>query len=133
MAVIVIDTSAAIAYLRSEPEAPRIEQALASGDELAMSAVSAFETRIVLGTRLGPTVVQTFELFLVRAGIAVHPFDAPQVQVAHRAYMRFGKGSGHGAALNMGDCATYALAHLLKAKLLYVGHDFAKTDIDAAI
>jgi ribonuclease VapC len=133
MAVIVVDTSAVIAYLRSEPEAASVEGVLTSGDELAMSAVSAFETRIVLGARFGPSVVQSFELFLVRAAVAVHPFDDSHAQMAHRAYMRFGKGTGHGANLNMGDCAAYALALSLNAQLLYVGGDFAKTDVDAAI
>ena len=132
MAVIVVDTSAIIAYLRAEPEAATVEQVLTGGEELAMSAVSTFEARIVLGARFGPTVVQTFELFLVRAAIAVHPFDESQAQMAHRTYMRFGKGTGHGAGLNMGDCAAYALARSLNAKLLYVGDDFAKTDVDAA-
>ncbi len=133
MAVIVVDTSAVIAYLRSEPAAATVERVMAGGDELAMSAVSTFETRIVLGVRFGPTAVHTFELFLVRIAIAVHPFDESQAQMAHRAYMRFGKGTGHGAGLNMGDCAAYALARSLNAKLLYVGDDFTKTDIDAAL
>jgi len=133
MAVIVVDTSAVIAYLRSEPEATAVEQVLTGGDELAMSAVSAFEARIVLGARFGPSVVQALELFLVRTAIEVHPFDDSQAQMAHRAYLRFGKGTGHGASLNMGDCASYALAQSLSARLLYVGSDFAKTDVDAAM
>src|SRR5262245_1538562 len=98
-----------------------------------MSAVSTFEARIVLGVRFGPAMVQTFELLLVRSLVTVHPFDESLAQMAHRAYLRFGKGTGHGASLNMGDCAAYALASSLNARLLYVGSDFAKTDVDAAI
>lgn len=131
--MIVVDTSAVIAHLRSEPEATAIERILAGRDELSMSAVTTYETRIVLGLRFGAAMVQTFELLLSRAAIGVRPFDEAQSQAAYRAYARFGKGSGHGAGLNMGDCAAYALAQSLGAKLLYVGGDFAETDIESAM
>lgn len=133
MAVIVIDTSAIVSYLRSEPDAAAVEQVLASREEFGISAVTAYEARIVLGTRFGLAMVQTFELLLARAAIAVHPFDDAQAQAAHRACMRFGKGTGHGAGLNMGDCAAYALARTLGARLLYVGNDFARTDVESAL
>lgn len=131
--MIVIDTSAVVSYLRSERDAAAVERVLASREEFSTSAVTAYEARIVLGTRYGPAMVQTFELLLSRAAIAVHPFDDAQAQAAYRAYVRFGKGCGHGANLNMGDCAAYALAQTQGAKLLFVGDDFAKTDIEPAL
>lgn len=125
----VLDTSAVIAFLCGEPEADRIEDVLDGAPELHMSAFNAFECRTVLHVRFGPRAAADFELFLFRAGVVVEPFDVEQVDLAFAAYRRFGKGTGHPARLNLGDCAAYALAGSLGLPLLFKGEDFARTDV----
>ena len=128
----VIDTSAIIAFLRAEPEADDIEALLDRTAGLLMSAFTAFECRVVLHTRFGPQASTGFDLLLVRAGIVLQPFDAEQAEQAFAAYRRFGRGSGHPAQLNLGDCASYALAKSRGLPLLYKGKDFGHTDIETA-
>jgi ribonuclease VapC len=128
----VVDTSAVIAFLRGEPEADRIEILLDETGELRMSAFNAFECRAVLLRRFGESAVGDFDLLVVRAGIILDPFDADQEELALDGYRRFGKGSGHPAQLNLGDCAAYALARSRDLPLLFVGNDFSRTDIEAA-
>jgi ribonuclease VapC len=128
----VVDTSAVIAFLRGEAGADRIEILLDETSELRMSAFNAFECRVVLLRRFGESAVGDFDLLVVRAGIILDPFDADQAELALEGYRRFGKGSGHPAQLNLGDCAAYALARSRGLPLLFVGDDFSRTDIEAA-
>jgi ribonuclease VapC len=125
----VVDTSAVIAFLRGEAGADRIEILLDETSELRMSAFNAFECRVVLLRRFGESAVGDFDLLVVRAGVILDPFDADQAELALEGYRRFGKGSGHPAQLNLGDCAAYALARSRALPLLFVGDDFSRTDI----
>lgn len=129
----IIDSSAVVALLANEPEADRIEDELDSGEILRMSAVNVFECRIVIGRRFNDSMAREFELFLLKAEIEIAPFDAEQAVLVHRAYETFGKGSGHPAKLNLGDCAAYALAKSMGEPLLFKGDDFAHTDIEPAM
>jgi ribonuclease VapC len=129
----VIDTSAIVAFLRSEPEADAIEELLDQEPRLRMSTFSALEARVVLGRRFGPRAVAEFEVLLVKAGVELVAFDAEQSEIAADAYRRFGKGSGHAAQLNLGNCASYALATALAEPLLFKGNDFPHTDIEPAL
>lgn len=131
--MIVVDTSAMVAFLRSEPEAEAIEELLDSDSELRMSAFNVLETKVVLRTRFGAHAASDFELLLAKADIAVEPFDAAQAELAFQAYRKFGKGSGHPAQLNLGDCTSYALAASLGVPLLYKGDDFTHTDVVSAL
>jgi ribonuclease VapC len=97
-----------------------------------MSALNAFECRVVLHVRFGPEAAADFELFLARADIIVEPFDATQAELAFSAYRKYGKGSGHPARLNLGDCAAYALAKSKDRALLFTGDDFGHTDVESA-
>jgi ribonuclease VapC len=128
----VIDTSAIVAALSNETDGARFRDAMKEADERSMSALTAFETRIVLGAR-SDVKLREFELLLNRMPIEVVPFDADQAGRAYAAYRRFGKGSGHPAQLNLVDCAAYALAKHLSEELLFKGHDFAKTDVVPAL
>jgi ribonuclease VapC len=112
--MIVVDTSALIAILAREPEHQPFLKLLDAVDRRLVSAVTLYETGIVLRTRLGP------------AGL-----DA-QAEAALAAYLRYGKGIDPRARLNMGDCAAYALAKGLNAPLLFKGTDFAATDVISA-
>lgn len=124
----VIDSSAIIAALFGEPEAPVFLRALASGERKLMSAVGHLEAAIVVEARKGEVGAKSFARLIAEAGIEVVAFDAGQAEVALDAWRRYGKGR-HPAALNLGDCATYALAAVANEALLFKGGDFAKTDV----
>jgi ribonuclease VapC len=131
--VIVIDTSALIAIFRLEPEADSFLKAVVAAEARAMSALSVLETSMVMsGGAYDSSVFEPLDEFLIEAGIEVAPFDAEQAQIARDAFMRYGKGR-HRAALNFGDCASYALAKKRQAALLFKGGDFAMTDITSAV
>jgi len=99
-----------------------------------MSAASVLETSIVLRAlkQFAPETAEAWlDEFLFEAGITVQSVTAAQTALARTAHGRFGKGTGHPAALNYGDCFPYALAKSLGARLLFKGEDFARTDIEA--
>ena len=128
-----IDTSAIVAILRLEPEADHLLHAIANADECFMSALSVLETTLVLAGPRGSTAVWIpLDELLTKSQIDVVPFDAEQARHARDAFIRFGKGR-HPAALNLGDCASYALAASRKLPLLFKGDDFTKTDLAAAV
>jgi ribonuclease VapC len=129
----VIDTSAIIALLRLEAPAAQIRDAIDAAPRCFISGLTVYETRIVLLGRAAPEVMGQFDLLLLQAEIAIEPFDAEQAFLAYRAYEKYGKGMGHPAQLSMGDCAAYALAKSMDLPLLYVGGDFARTDITSAL
>lgn len=125
----VIDTSAILAWLRQEPECERIIAALEANPVCHLSAVSLFEAHIVVRAKGQAGLQAQLRYFLDEIGAIVVPFDEAQAMLADDAYQRYGKGRGHPAQLNMGDCASYALAKSLDVPLLFVGNDFARTDI----
>jgi ribonuclease VapC len=129
----VIDTSAIIASLTDEPDAPLYRAALKGADACAMSAFNSFETRIVLMRAYDVSLIRDFDALLTKLAVRVVPFDTDQVILAQDAYRQFGKGTGHPAQLNLGDCAAYALARQLGQSLLFKGGDFAKTGIAAVL
>jgi ribonuclease VapC len=125
----VIDTSAVLAWLKHEPERERIVAALEPHPVCRISAVSLLEAHIVLRAREHPAMVGKLHRFLEEIGAVVMPFDEQQACLADTAFRHYGKGQGHPAQLNLGDCAAYALAKFLEEPLLFVGGDFSKTDI----
>lgn len=127
----VIDSSALLAILLREPEAQPLAQAIAGDPRRLMSAVSALETAIVIHTRKGPAGVRELDLLLHSAGVKIVSFDSEQVLLARAAYEKYGKGH-HPAALNLGDCCSYALALSSGEPLLFKGNDFSQTDIVSA-
>jgi ribonuclease VapC len=129
--VIVVDSSAIIAILRGEADAPLYGRVLATADEVRMSAVTDYELRIVLG-RYGPALVERYDALVNEIGIVMVDFDQAESLKSHEAYRLFGKGN-HPASLNMGDCVAYALAKRLDAPLLFKGNDFARTDVRRAL
>lgn len=121
----VIDTSAILAIALNEPDAAEIEMRIADDAIRLISAATVLEATMVLETRLGDAGAREFDLWLLRIGAEIVPFDAEQADAARR---RYGKGH-HPAALNYGDCFSYALAVTRSEPLLFKGGDFAKTDI----
>ena len=127
-----IDTSALVAILFNEPEAVPFLSRMAAADVCRLSAASAAELGIVL--RRDPTGRRrlAFDEMLHTFSIRIEPVTEEQARLAIDAYDRFGKGTGHAANLNFGDCFSYALAKAVGEPLPFKGNDFAQTDIEAA-
>ena len=126
--MIVLDTSAVVALLQGEDDAPQLARAIADSNGCILSAVSHLEAAMVLIGRSGVGAVEDLDALIARAGIEVVPFDRRQSELARDAFLRFGKGR-HPAALNFGDCAAYALAAGRGLPLLFKGNDFSQSDI----
>ena len=124
----VIDTSALVAILLSEPEAPRFAAAIESAGSRLLSAANLLEASMVIETRKGAAGARELDLFLYRAGVEILPVDQDQAEIARIAWRWFGKGR-HPAGLNYGDCFAYALAKLSQEPLLFKGVDFSQTDL----
>lgn len=127
----VIDASAIIAVLLSEPHAARLLAALESADTRRVSAASVVESSFVLLARFGDAGDVYLDRLLRDIGAEVVAVGEEHVALARDAAARFGRGR-HAAGLNFGDCFSYALAAAQAEPLLFVGHDFAKTDIEIA-
>lgn len=131
--MLVIDTSALIAIFRLEPEADSFLKAIVRAPARAMSALSLLEASMVMsGRATDAAAFEPLDEFVREGSIEIAGFDAEQACLARQAFLRFGKGR-HKAALNLGDCASYALAKARRAPLLYKGNDFPHTDIGSAV
>lgn len=126
--MIVVDTSALMAILQAEPSASACMQALLT-ENIAISAGTMAESLIVAGQR---GLTDSMALLIRNLAMEIVPVDGRFAEQVANAYARWGKGN-HPAGLNYGDCFAYTLAHLHAWPLLYVGRDFAKTDIIDAI
>lgn len=124
----VIDSSAIIAILSNEPEAESIAEAIAADPIRLMSAASLLEVAIVIEARYGEAGGDKLDQLLQTGQIKIEPVTVEQAEVARRAFRTYGKGR-HPAALNFGDCFSYALAKILGEPLLFKGDDFSKTDL----
>lgn len=124
----ILDTSAVISVLREEDGADRVAAAMDSAEALAIGAPTAMETGMVAIGRLGEAGGAGVSRFLEDWAVEVLPFDARHWRIAIAAFGRYGKGR-HPARLNYGDCMTYATAKVAGAPLLFVGDDFAQTDV----
>jgi ribonuclease VapC len=126
---VIVDTSALIAVLRGETEAAGFVDALAGSTNTLMSAGTLLEASIVVDANRDPVLSARFDELIDVAGIEIAPVDALLARIARQAYRDYGKGSGHPAALNFGDCFSYALARSTGDALLCKGDDFVHTDI----
>lgn len=126
----IIDTSAVIAILDREPEAQVFGEAMAGAVARRMSTASFVELAAVIDGRHDALATSTLDSILGALRIELTPFSAGQAQIAREAYQRFGRGSGHPARLNLGDCFSYALARDTREPLLFKGRDFALSDIE---
>lgn len=114
----VIDTSAVLAWLKNEAGRERIVTALEAHPVRRMSAVSLLEAHIVIRAREPPAMVGKLHRSLEEIDAVIMRFDEAQASLADIAFQRYGKGQGHPAQLNLGDCAVYALAMSLREPLL---------------
>jgi ribonuclease VapC len=129
---VIVDTSAIIAILRAEPEASACADAIESAGICRLSAASYVEVGAVIDRAGDAIASRRVDELLAVTGIGIEPVTASQAQIAREAYRDFGKGSGHPASLNFGDCFSYALAKTAGEPLLFKGEDFRHTDIASA-
>ena len=130
--MIVVDSSALVAILLREPEADSFLQVVATADGCLLSSVSLLETSMVLAGRTGHAASWAeLDALIARAAMQVVVQDARLAERAREAFLQYGKGR-HPAALNLGDCASYAVAKGRSLPLLFKGDDFPKTDLIAA-
>jgi ribonuclease VapC len=129
----IVDTSAVIAILKEEQDAYRLLRAVAiSTQPKRMSAANYLEAGIVVDANRNPLLSRRLDDLIVQTEIAVEPVTREQAEIARAAYRDFGKGSGHPAGLNFGDCFAYALAKSTREPLLFKGDDFSHTDVAIA-
>ncbi|ABM12006.1 MULTISPECIES: type II toxin-antitoxin system VapC family toxin [Mycolicibacterium] len=129
----IADSSAIIAILRDEDDAVDYARALAAADVRRLSAASYLECGIVLDAQRDPVVSRALDELIDEAAMTIEPVTERQAKLARRAYADFGKGSGHPAGLNFGDCLSYALALDRREPLLWKGNDFGHTGIASAL
>lgn len=126
----IVDTSALIALLRDEEDAPQFSHALALRSQTKrLSAANYLEAAIIIDGSRDPIASRRFDEVITKANVIIEPVTAEHAQIARAAYRDFGKGSGHPAGLDFGDCFAYALAKITGEPLLFKGEDFAKTDV----
>jgi ribonuclease VapC len=129
---VVLDTSALLAVLLNEPDAPRFERAIAGADARLLSAANALEAAVVVEARFGAAGGRELDLLLHATGVDVVPVTREHYEIARDAFRRFGRGR-HPAGLNYGDLFAYALSRSSGEPLLFKGEDFARTDVVAAL
>jgi ribonuclease VapC len=127
----IIDTSALVAILDQEPEAPKIARSLAFAPERTLSAANLVEAGIVMQARRGDDGARDLDLLLAKLRVDIAEVTASQADIARKAFRRYGRGR-HAANLNFGDCFAYALAKDKSVPLLFKGNDFGQTDVMVA-
>ncbi|MGI6854134.1 type II toxin-antitoxin system VapC family toxin [Mesorhizobium sp. 1B3] len=133
MIAFAVDTSALMAVLNDEADAMAYRQAFHEADEMVVGTATLFEAGCVVSRGKLQSGHLRLEMLVERLSPTVVAFDLDQMAVARSAYLRFGRGSGHPASLNMGDCFAYALAMTRQLPLLFKGDDFIHTDIVPAL
>ncbi len=130
--MIVVDTSAIVAIAFGEVEREAFVKTIHSAGKVLISSVSVVETRMVVHGRRGQRAVVLVDDLLRLPIFEIVAPGADEAAAAYAAFVAFGKGSGHPAALNFGDVFSYALAKVRGLPLLFKGNDFSQTDIACA-
>lgn len=128
----ILDSSAIVAILFDEQEAPVLAAAIGEAETLAVSAATLVEATMVAEGRTRPGMREKLDDLLTTVKPEVVAFTAEHAEIARAAWRRFGKGR-HPAELNLGDCFAYALAEARGEPLLFKGEDFARTDVRRAV
>jgi ribonuclease VapC len=128
----ILDSSAIIAILRAEPEAQAFAKAIATARARRVSAVNLVEAAVVIDGSRDPIASRRFDELVREAELQIEPVTESHARIAREAYRDFGKGSGHKASLNFGDCFAYALAKAWQEPILCKGDDFKHTDLTLA-
>ena len=128
----ILDTSAVIAILRDETDAAQFAEAIEDAENRRMSAVNYVEAAAVIDSSRDPIASRRLDDLLRAAEVKIETVTYSQARIAREAYRDFGRGSGHPAKLNFGDCFAYALAKEMGEPLLFKGDDFPHTDVESA-
>lgn len=126
----IVDTSALVAILRDEAGGEVFSRIIAASPIVRISAGTYVELGVVIDATVNPVLSGALDRLLEESRVSIEPVTESQARIARTAYQRFGKGSGHAARLNFGDCFAYALARDLREPLLFKGDDFRLTDIE---
>jgi len=129
----IVDSSALIAILVNEEDGDALSRVLDGPEVVRMSAASYLETSIVIDRYRDAVLSAKLDDLILDADIAIEPVTAEQARIARQAYRDYGKGSGHPAKLNFGDCFSYALARDKREPCLFKGDDFIHTDLRSAL
>lgn len=129
----IVDSSALVAILHDEPDAKLYSDAIDRAPVRRISAAGFVEVAAVVEAGRDPVAGRRYDDLLAAAGIVIEPVTERQAHIARAAYRDFGRGSGHPARLNFGDCFAYALAKEKGEPLLFKGSDFAHTDVEPAL
>ena len=129
----IVDTSALVAIIVGEPERSLFLEAILNDPAPKASAGTLLELGIVVDRLADPVATRRVDDLMTTLGIEVVPVTAEHVALGRAAYRDFGRGSGHRAQLNFGDCFAYALARETGEPLLFKGDDFMHTGIAAAV
>jgi ribonuclease VapC len=127
--MIAADTSALVAIALGEPERESFLRAMRDANIVLISTVSVVETRMVMHARRGERAVVLIDDLLRLPMFEILPPGLEEMNAAFAAFVAYGKGSGHPAALNFGDLFSYALAKVRSIPLLFKGNDFSQTDL----
>ncbi|HEY1423732.1 MAG TPA: type II toxin-antitoxin system VapC family toxin [Candidatus Acidoferrum sp.] len=128
----IVDASAIIAILRDELESEKFAYAIAEAERRRVSAVNYVEAAAVIDASRSPIASRRLDDLFREGGLEITAVSEQQARIAREAYRDFGKGAGHAAGLNLGDCFAYALAKEMGEPLLYKGEDFGRTDVETA-
>jgi ribonuclease VapC len=126
-----LDSSALVAILFEEPGYLDLVDRILEADQARVAAPTVVETSLVVAGRRRAAAPEHVERLLKELGVHVVPFGEAEWSFAVEAFLRFGRGR-HPAGLNFGDCLAYAAAVAAGDALLFVGDDFARTDVTAA-
>lgn len=129
----IVDSSALIAILAGEPDAEELNDVLSGAVRRALSVANYLEAAIVLDRHPARRAGEKLDRYLVTGQVELADVTESQARIARAAYRNFGRGTGHPAGLNFGDCFAYALAIDRDESLLYKGNDFKHTDVRSAL
>jgi ribonuclease VapC len=130
---VIVDSSALVAILKREPERQAFAQMLKDSAEVRISTATYFEASIAVDSARDPITSRMLDDLIENSRIVMEPVTEEQARIARQAYRDYGRGSGHKANLNFGDCFAYALARVKREPLLYKGDEFIHTDIRSAM
>jgi len=129
----IVDSSAIVAILKREADWQTLSGALNGAKSCSISAANYFESAIVVDGWKDPILSQQLDEVIEEFNIYIEPVTGSQAMIARLAYRDYGRGSGHPANLNFGDCFSYALARVKREPILFKGDDFVHTDLRAAV
>jgi ribonuclease VapC len=130
---VIVDASALLAIIFSEAERNQFLDVLDNAGSISMSPINYVEVAIRVDRDPNPFRTLAFDEIMMTFTIDILPINAEQARIARQAHKSFGRGAGHPARLNLGDCFAFALAKVTREPLLFKGGDFAHPDILAEI